>query len=83
MQDGPDGYRFQYPFGWQEVTVSGADVVYKDIVEPLETVSVTLLETDKKDVAEYGPVEEVSNAMWEVIQGYRREVYVCISTGLT
>ena len=60
-QDGPDGYRFQYPFGWQEVTVSGADVVYKDIVEPLETVSVTLLETDKKDVADYGPVEEVSS----------------------
>ena len=55
------------------MTVSGADVVYKDIVEPLETVSVTLLETDKKDVAEYGPVEEVSSVKGGM-QEYRMEM---------
>jgi photosystem II oxygen-evolving enhancer protein 2 len=71
MQDGPDGYRFQYPFGWQEVTVAGADVVYKDIVEPLETVSVTMLGTDKKDVSEYGSVEEVRGPLSEG-GGYQR-----------
>ena len=45
------------------MTVNGADVVFKDIVEPLETVSVTMLKTDKKDISEYGTVEEVRGAM--------------------
>ncbi len=46
----------------QEVTVDGADIVFKDIVEPLETVSVTMLKTDKTDVSEYGTVDQVRRA---------------------
>jgi hypothetical protein len=33
--------------------------VYKDVVEPLESVSVTLTPTDRKDITEFGDVAEV------------------------
>lgn len=55
-----DNYQFLYPFGWQEVTVTGTDVVYKDVIEPLESVSVTITTTDKKDVTEFGDIADVS-----------------------
>lgn len=54
-----DNYQFLYPFGWQEVAVGTADVVYKDVVEPLESVSVTMTTTEKKDITEYGEIQEV------------------------
>lgn len=60
MEDLQDSYKFLYPFGWQEVAVSGADVVYKDVVEPLESVSVTLTATDKNDITEFGDLQTVS-----------------------
>lgn len=47
----------------QEVTVDGADVVYKDIIEPLESVSVTLVPTDKKTLNEFGTAEEVAETL--------------------
>jgi photosystem II oxygen-evolving enhancer protein 2 len=59
VKDSQDGYEFYHPFGWQEVTVTGQDVVYKDIIEPLESVSVSITTTDKADVTEFGPPEEV------------------------
>lgn len=61
VQDLTDNYQFLYPFGWQEVTVTGADVVYKDVVEPLESVSVTITPTDRRDITDFGDVNEVSN----------------------
>jgi hypothetical protein len=39
--------------------LQGADVVYKDVVEPLESVSVTLTPTDRKDITEFGDAAEV------------------------
>jgi photosystem II oxygen-evolving enhancer protein 2 len=63
VQDLNDNYQFLYPFGWQEVSVQGADVVYKDVVEPLESVSVTLLPTDKADISEFGDVATVADTM--------------------
>lgn len=60
VQDLQDNYQFLYPFGWQEVSVKGADVVFKDVVEPLESVSVTLTSTDKKDILEFGDIQTVS-----------------------
>jgi hypothetical protein len=58
IKDAQDGYSFICPFGWQEVSVKGQDVVYKDVIEPLESVSVSLTPTDKKDITEYGsPIE--------------------------
>lgn len=58
QRDPYDGYQFLYPFGWQEVSVDGQDVLFKDIIEPLETVSVAITLTDKKSVTELGDVKE-------------------------
>ena len=60
IKDAQDGYSFLSPFGWQEVSVKGQDVVYKDVIEPLESVSVSLTTTDKADITEYGSPVEVS-----------------------
>jgi len=59
VRDPQDGYSFLYPFGWQEVQIDGQDVVYKDVIEPLESVSVGMIPTDKKDVGEFGPINDV------------------------
>lgn len=67
VKDTGDKYLFAYPFGWQEVQVDGADVVYKDIIEPLESISVTLAPTDKKDIKEYGSPNEVAGTLVEKV----------------
>lgn len=59
VKDAQDGYSFVYPFGWQEVAVKGQDVVYKDVIEPLESVSVSISKTDKDKVSEFGAAPEV------------------------
>ena len=66
MQDIQDGYQFLYPFGWQEITVKGTDVAYKDVVEPLETVAVTLTPTDRQDITDYGDITQVGNGEVDV-----------------
>jgi len=60
VNDQQDAYQFLYPFGWQEVSVDGLDVVYKDVIEPLEAVSVSMVPSDKKDILEYGEAKEVA-----------------------
>ncbi|KAI8465420.1 MAG: chloroplast oxygen-evolving complex/thylakoid lumenal 25.6kDa protein [Monoraphidium minutum] len=77
VQDLTDNYQFLYPFGWQEVTIDGADVVYKDVVEPLESVSVTLTPTDKADIKEFGSIQEVAETLAkEVLTAPGQEVQV-------
>eukprot|EP00897_Mesotaenium_endlicherianum_P010566 jgi/Mesen1/9538/ME000064S08885 len=61
--DQVDNYAFIYPFGWQEVSVKGQDICFKDIIEPLESVSVTIINTDKGSLAELGSPEEVATAL--------------------
>ena len=63
VRDTGDGYEFLFPFGRQEVSVSGVDTVYKDVIEPLESVSVQLTATDKASITEYGPVNEVAGTL--------------------
>ncbi|XP_058739362.1 psbP-like protein 1, chloroplastic [Vicia villosa] len=58
--DRKDGYSFVYPFGWQEVVIEGQDKVFKDVIEPLENVSVTMIPTGKQDIKEFGSPEEVA-----------------------
>lgn len=69
MKDSQDGYSFVYPFGWQEVAVKGQDVVYKDVIEPLESVSVSITKTDKANVSEFGSPAEV-RTMWRLITSH-------------
>ncbi|NER78459.1 MAG: photosystem II oxygen evolving complex protein PsbP [Leptolyngbya sp. SIO1D8] len=41
--DNYDGYRFLYPVGWAEVSISGkADIVFHDIINETENVSVVI-----------------------------------------
>ena len=42
------------------MSVDGTDVVYKDIIEPLESASVTISKTDKSSVTEFGNPLEVT-----------------------
>ena len=73
VKDAQDGYSFVYLFGWQEVAVKGQDVVYKDVIEPLESVSVSITKTDKEKVSEFGPAPEVRRATFVV-------VYLCLDS---
>uniref|UniRef100_A0A7S1XAT4 PsbP C-terminal domain-containing protein n=1 Tax=Tetraselmis chuii TaxID=63592 RepID=A0A7S1XAT4_9CHLO len=61
VRDPADGYQFFYPFGWQEVSIPGQEVVFKDVIEPLESVSVNILDVpDKSSITEYGDPKEVA-----------------------
>ncbi|XP_072071720.1 psbP-like protein 1, chloroplastic isoform X2 [Arachis hypogaea] len=57
--DKKDGYQFLYPFGWQEVVIEGQDKVFKDVIEPLESVSVNMIPTGKQDIREFGSPQQV------------------------
>nr|XP_012568886.1 psbP-like protein 1, chloroplastic isoform X2 [Cicer arietinum] len=61
--DRKDGYSFDYPFGWQEVVIEGQDKVFKDVIEPLENVSVTMIPTGKQDIKEFGSPEQVAETL--------------------
>ncbi|CAH9072025.1 unnamed protein product [Cuscuta europaea] len=60
VTDKNDGYSFLYPFGWQEVVVEGQDKVFKDVIEPLENVSVNVIPTTKQDIRDFGSAQEVA-----------------------
>ena len=57
--DKKDGYTFLYPFGWEEVVIEGQDKVFKDVIEPLESVSVNMIPTGKQDIREFGSPQQV------------------------
>ncbi|KAK0592071.1 hypothetical protein LWI29_012802 [Acer saccharum] len=63
VTDKNDGYSFLYPFGWQEVSIEGQDKVFKDVIEPLESVSVTKIPTNKQDVRDFGSPQEVAQIL--------------------
>nr|GEV72779.1 PsbP-like protein 1, chloroplastic [Tanacetum cinerariifolium] len=63
VTDKTDGYSFIYPFGWQEVAIEGQDKVFKDVIEPLENVSVNVFPTSKEDIRELGSPKEVAEAL--------------------
>ncbi|XVE69112.1 hypothetical protein DITRI_Ditri09bG0124500 [Diplodiscus trichospermus] len=54
VTDKKDGYSFLYQFGWQEVVIEGQDKVFKDVIEPLESVSVNLIPTSKQNIRDFG-----------------------------
>lgn len=63
VTDKKDGYTFLYPFGWQEVAVQGEDKVFKDVIEPLESVSVNLIPSGKESIREFGPPQQVAETL--------------------
>ncbi|XP_013742335.1 psbP-like protein 1, chloroplastic isoform X1 [Brassica napus] len=63
VSDNKDAYAFVYPFGWQEVVIEGQDKVYKDVIEPLESVSVNLIPTSKQNIKDFGPPKEIAETL--------------------
>ncbi|XP_018836531.1 psbP-like protein 1, chloroplastic [Juglans regia] len=63
VTDKKDGYEFLYPFGWQEVVIEGQDKVFKDVIEPLENVSVNVIPTSKLDIRDIGPPQEIAETL--------------------
>jgi photosystem II oxygen-evolving enhancer protein 2 len=39
--------------------VQGQDKVYKDVIEPLESVSINMIPTIKEDIRDLGPPDQV------------------------
>merc|ERR1711998_706685 len=66
-KDTGDKYSFYYPFGWEELYVKGTDILYKDIIEPLETASVTLIGSQKESIKEYGDIADVCGSLAEKV----------------
>jgi photosystem II oxygen-evolving enhancer protein 2 len=59
--DATNGYRFLYPNGWVSVKVGkGADIVFHDLIEPSENVSLVISQVDKsKKLSDLGTASEV------------------------
>lgn len=51
----------------QEVVVEGQDKVFKDVIEPLESVSVNLIPTSKTDIRDFGPPQQVCKLLFTMI----------------
>jgi hypothetical protein len=63
VKDTGKGYAFFYPIGWQEVALDGQDKAFKDVIEPLESVSLSVLPTNRASLAEAGSPQEVAQAL--------------------
>ncbi|KAG6578723.1 PsbP-like protein 1, chloroplastic, partial [Cucurbita argyrosperma subsp. sororia] len=78
VSDKKDGYSFVYPFGWQEVVIDGQDKVFKDVIEPLENVSVNMIPTSKEDIRDFGsPQQKVlapSNQRTKLIEASEHDI---------
>ncbi len=59
--DSKDGYRFLYPNGWTETKGNSAiDILFHDIIEPSENVSVAITKLETvKTIEEIGDAEEI------------------------
>jgi len=71
-----DKYLFVYPSGWQEVEIDGVDAIYKDVIEPLETVAVTLLPTEKDSIRDFGSPADVAETFSTKVLSNRGQIVV-------
>lgn len=61
----------------QEVVIEGQDKVFKDVIEPLESVSVNLFPTGKQDIRDFGPPEQVSLIIPVSVVSFLKENRTC------
>ncbi|MCL7047787.1 hypothetical protein MKW94_007687 [Papaver nudicaule] len=54
-----DGYTYYHPDDWVDFDFRGHDSAFKDRYLPLQNVRVSFIPTDKKDLHELGPMDEV------------------------
>ncbi|CAN8317293.1 unnamed protein product [Cochlearia groenlandica] len=57
--DRQDGYSYYYPSDWREFDFRAHDSAFKDRYLQLQNVRVRFIPTEKKDIREVGPMEEV------------------------
>jgi photosystem II oxygen-evolving enhancer protein 2 len=59
--DTADGYKFLYPNGWVAVkTTKGADIIFHDLIESSENISVVISQVDKdKKLSDIGTASDV------------------------
>ncbi|XP_058109810.1 photosynthetic NDH subunit of lumenal location 1, chloroplastic [Magnolia sinica] len=57
--DFPDGYTYYYPSDWRDFDFRGHDSAFKDRTLPLQNVRVSFKPTDKSDIRDLGPMDEV------------------------
>ncbi|KAF3433763.1 hypothetical protein FNV43_RR24866 [Rhamnella rubrinervis] len=57
--DSSDGYSYYYPSDWRDFDFRAHDSAFKDRYLQLQNVRVRFLPTDKKDIHDLGPMEEV------------------------
>ncbi|KAK6933222.1 PsbP, C-terminal [Dillenia turbinata] len=57
--DAADGYTYYYPSDWREFDFRGHDSAFKDRFLQLQNVRVSFIPTDKADIHDLGPMEEV------------------------
>ncbi|KAG8388739.1 hypothetical protein BUALT_Bualt02G0156600 [Buddleja alternifolia] len=54
-----DGYSYYYPSDWREFDFRGHDSAFKDRFMQLQNVRLSFIPTDKTDIHDLGPMEEV------------------------
>ncbi|XP_024021556.1 photosynthetic NDH subunit of lumenal location 1, chloroplastic [Morus notabilis] len=57
--DTEDGYSYYYPADWRDFDFRAHDSAFKDRYLQLQNVRVRFIPTDKKDIHDLGPMEEV------------------------
>ncbi|KAG4394782.1 hypothetical protein AAZX31_20G088000 [Glycine max] len=57
--DYEDGYSYVYPIDWKEFDFRAHDSAFKDRYLQLQNVRVRFIPTEKKDIRDLGPMEEV------------------------
>ncbi|CAH8291514.1 unnamed protein product [Eruca vesicaria subsp. sativa] len=57
--DREDGYSYYYPSDWREFDFRAHDSAFKDRYLQLQSVRVRFIPTEKTDISEVGPMEEV------------------------
>ncbi|XP_027367274.1 photosynthetic NDH subunit of lumenal location 1, chloroplastic isoform X1 [Abrus precatorius] len=57
--DYEDGYSYVYPIDWKEFDFRAHDSAFKDRILQLQNVRVRFIPTEKKDIRDLGPLEEV------------------------
>lgn len=62
-RDTEDNYQFYYPNGWEQVSVQGYEAVYTDVIEILDSVSLAIADTSRKNVRDLGSPEEACRAL--------------------
>ncbi|XP_071724436.1 photosynthetic NDH subunit of lumenal location 1, chloroplastic-like [Rutidosis leptorrhynchoides] len=58
--DKRDGYSYIYPSDWREFDFRGHDSAFKDRFMQLHNVRVSFIPTQKKDIHDLGPIDEVA-----------------------